>query len=75
MSQDPDPTIVDLDRYKQAARAARAKAADADKTKVKQAKGPSEPFFGSRPKAPLLLVLLALAYLAYIFGPRLIHGH
>jgi hypothetical protein len=57
---DDDPAVVDLARYKRA-RAAQKQA------KAKPKPGPSrsgEPLLGSRPRAGLILALMALAMLA-----------
>jgi hypothetical protein len=75
MTEKRETPVVDLDRYKQAARAARAKTARLDKAAARSAKGNREPFFGARPKAPLLLSLLILAFVFLYLGPRLLQGH
>ncbi len=62
-----DPEIIDLQRYRQAAR---DKAAAAKTAKPAQPK--SESVLGSRPRAGLILGLMALAFLAMWIIPKVI---
>jgi hypothetical protein len=62
-----DPEIIDLQRYRQAAR---DKAAAAKIAKPPQSK--SESVLGSRPRAGLILGLMALVFLAMWIIPKVI---
>ena len=61
----PDPEIVDLQRYRQAARAKAAAAKTAKPAKP-------ESVLGSRPRAGLILALMALAFLAIWIIPKVL---
>ena len=75
MTPNDKPKVVDLDQYKQAARARAAKAAARQKAAARPpANGAREPFLGSRPRAGLLLALILGLTLALWLGPRLLHG-
>jgi len=71
------PEIVDLVRYRQAAKTRESKAKRAE-TKANRAGGPRgggrEPLLGSRPRAGLILILLIAGFLALWLGPELLRG-
>lgn len=66
MKPDEDPRVVDLRRYRKAARESAAK-------KARAAPRPGrEPLLGSRPRAGLILALVAAAVLALWLLPAIL---
>lgn len=77
MKQDDAPEIVDFDRYKAAQAAAKAKEKASQEARAKlEAKArksaSGQSFLGSRPKAGLILGLIALALIALTVLPKVL---